>query len=88
MILIKWFNVYLTLDSFKLGEAFDSQWEALDNTSEFDGYHETILIPTEIVGNALYSASWTVDNSVDKLNHFHPKSTIPAPLKGCIVSGC
>jgi len=74
MILMKWFNVYLTLDGFRLGNGFNSEPEAANQTDEFHCYHETTLIPTEIIGKPLYSCNarlrtyrGIVDNSVDKL---------------------
>lgn len=55
MILMKWFNVYLTLDGFRLGKSFDTHPDAIRNTNEFRCYHETTVIPTEILGEPLYT---------------------------------
>lgn len=56
MILVKWFNVYLTEDSFVLGEGFEREFEAAANKNEHPHFHETTCIPTEVkVDEVLHS---------------------------------
>ena len=69
MILMKWFNIYLIRDGFRLGQAFDGYQEAERRTDEFDCYHETILIPTDVTSKDLDSFNARIRTYCGNIDH-------------------
>jgi len=48
MMLIRWFNVYLTIDGFQLGKGFEFEHIAARKTNEHDNFVETVCLPVEV----------------------------------------
>ncbi len=53
MIRVRWFNVYLTVDSFHVGESFEFAHQAELNTDEYPNFIETIIVPVEVKREAV-----------------------------------
>ncbi len=53
MIIVRWFNVYLTVDCFQLGESFEFEHQAARNTDEHPHFLETIIVPVEVKREAV-----------------------------------
>lgn len=47
MILVQWFNVYLTVGGFQLGKGFEFEHEAARKTDEHAHFVETTCVPVE-----------------------------------------
>ncbi len=48
MIIVRWFNVYLTLDGFQLGDPFEFAHQAELQNDEHPDFIETIIVPVEV----------------------------------------
>lgn len=48
MILVRWFNVYMTVDGFQLGEGFEFEHQAARETNEYPHFIETTCVPVEV----------------------------------------
>jgi len=69
MILMKWFNIYLVRDGFRLGRAFDTHQLAENHSDEFDCYQESTLISTEIINGQLDSLNARTRTYCGNIDH-------------------
>lgn len=53
MIRVCWINVYLTVDGFQVGEAFNFEHQAARHTDEHDHFVETTCLPVEVKNEAV-----------------------------------
>ena len=47
-MLIRWFNVYLTVDGFQVGDPFEFDHQAARKTNEHPNFIETTCLPVEV----------------------------------------